>query len=232
MAPRGEQGRVQLRSSTGDVLTAADELEVMHKHWKGVFDLRSLAEQEWELLDGLDIQLEEVRAAVRALSLWKATMPGTAPSAAWKCGGDQLVIKLHAYLQHRWGPGILAHDAHLTQSWLHFLRKPGRTLRGPSDLRPIALQPGACKIFSSVMKCRLQPFVEALALRYPQFAYVPGRGTLEAISLVADHCDRVRAAVRAQRMDLHAKHAGVQQAPCSGGMLFTGLKYLMTWLCS
>ena len=67
------------------------------------------------------------------------------------------------------------------------------------------------------MKCRLQPFVEALALRYPQFAYVPGRGTLEAISLVADHCDRVRAAVRAQRMDLHAKHAGAQQAPCSGG---------------
>ena len=104
MAPRGEQGRVQLRSSMGDVLTAEDELEVMRKHWKGVFDLRSLAEQEWELLDGLDIQLEEVRAAVRALSLRKATMPGTAPSAAWKSGGDQLVIKLHAYLQHRWGP--------------------------------------------------------------------------------------------------------------------------------
>ena len=217
MAPRGEQGRVQLRSHSGDVLTAEEELEVMHKHWKGVFDLRTMPEQVWELQEGMDIKVEEVRAAMKALSLRKATMPGTAPSAAWKFGGDLLINKIHAYLQERWGPGILAHDTHLTQSWLHFLRKPGRTLRDPSDLRPIALQPGACKIFSHVMKRRLQPFVEELALRYPQFAYVPGRGTLEAISLVADHCDRVRAAVRAQRMDLHSKHAGVQQAPCSGG---------------
>ena len=217
MAPRGEPGRVQLRSTAGDVLTAEAELEVMRKHWSGVFDSRSLDEQEWELVDGMDIQLAEVRAAVRALSLRKATMPGTAPSAAWKYGGEALAVKLHAYLQIRWGPGVLAHDAHLVQSWLHFLRKPGRTLRDPSDLRPIALQPGACKILSSVMKRRLQPFVEALASRYPQFAYVPGRGTLEAISHVADHCDRVRAAVRAQRMDLHTKHAGVRQAPCSGG---------------
>ena len=217
MAPRGERGRVQLRTKDGDILTAEEELEVMHHYWQKVFDSRSLDVCAWQLQEGLDIQLGEVQVAIQALAVRKATMPGTAPSAAWKYGGDLLARKIHKMLQSAWGPGALVHDDFLTQSWLHFLSKPGRTLREPGDLRPIALQPGASKILSSILKRRLQPYVENIARNSPQFAYVAGRGTAEAISQAAGHCERVRAAVRAQKMDLRSKYKGVQQVPCAGG---------------
>ena len=213
MAPRGERGRVQLRTKNGDILTAEEELEVMRQYWQQVFDSRSLDVQAWQLQEGLDVQLGEVQVAIQALAVRKATMPGTAPSAAWKYGGDSLARKIHEMLQSAWGPGALVHDDFLTQSWLHFLSKPGRTLREPGDLRPIALQPGA----SSILKHRLQPYVEHIARSFPQFAYVAGRGTAEAISQAAGHCERVRAAVRAQKLDLRSKYQGAQQVPCAGG---------------
>ena len=98
MAARGERGRVQLRTKNGDILTAEEELEVMHQYWQQVFDSRSLDVQAWQLQEGLDVQLGEVQVAIQALAVRKATMPGTAPSAAWKYGGDSLARKIHEML--------------------------------------------------------------------------------------------------------------------------------------
>ena len=167
--------------------------------------------------EAVTVGLDEVSAALGALAARKATMPGTAPGAAWKYGGPRLAELLHGLVQRHWVAGNLRHDSFLTTSWLHFLEKPGRTLRSPADLRPIALQPGASKVFSALIKTRLQPYLCQIALRFPQFAYVAGRGTAEAISRVAQHCSRVRSMVRGQKQDLHSKHAGIQRASCAGG---------------
>ena len=217
MAPRLDRGRVQLRSPAGDILTADEEVEALYSHWKQVFDLRSLPEQEWVLCADMEVGLEEVRAVLCAMAARKATMPGTAPGAAWRYGGPRLAELVHGMIKRHWLAGSLRHDSFLTKSWLHFLEKPGRTLRSPSDLRPIALQPGASKIFSALIKARLQPYLRQVALCYPQFAYVEGRGTTEAIGRIAQHCSRVRSAVQGQKQDLRSKHAGIQRASCTGG---------------
>ena len=213
MAPRVERGRVQLRSKTGDVLT----VEEVYLRWRKVFDVRSLPAQDWFLLRPMDIGLDEVHAAIQALAARRASMPGTVPGVAWKFGGPSIAELMWGILQREWGAGKLQHDSFLTRSWLHFLEKPGRTLRDPSDLRPIALQPVASKVFSALIRNKLKPYLDQIILRYPQYAYVEGRGTAEAISRVAQHCSRVRNVVRGQKQDLRSKFAGIKKAACSGG---------------
>ena len=173
MAPRVERGRVQLRSKTGDVLTVEEEMEALYLHWRKVFDVRSLPAQDW-LLRPMDISLDEVHAAIQALAARKASMPGTAPGVAWKFGGPRIAELMWGILQREWGAGKLQHDSFLTRSWLHFFEKPGRTLRDPSDLRPIALQPVASKVFSALIRNKLKPYLGQIILRYPQYAYVEG----------------------------------------------------------
>ena len=144
-------------------------------------------------------------------------MPGTAPSVAWKYGGPRIAELMWGILQREWSAGKLQRDSYLTKSWLHFLEKPGRTLRDPSDLPPIALQPAASKVLSALIKVRLKPYLDQVVEHYPQFAYVEGRGTAEAIGRVAQHCSRIRSVVRGQKQDLHSKFAGIKKAACSGG---------------
>ena len=174
MAPKVERGRVQLRSKNGDILTAEEEMEALYQHWQKLFDMRSLPEQDWCLVNPIDIGLDEVRSALQSLVARKASVPGTALRVAWKYGGPRIM----------WGD--------------------------PSDLRPIALQPAASKVFSALIKVRLKPYLDQIVVHYPQFAHVEGRGTAEAIGRVAQHCSRIRSVVRGQKQDLRSKFAGVK----------------------
>ena len=105
----------------------------------------------------------------------------------------------------------------LQSAWLHFLPKAAKPVKGPADLRPIALQPVAGKVFSLVLKHKLQPYVDLILDKFPQYAYAKGRGTLEAIARVAQHCDHIRSIVHEQKMGLHEKKAGARKRPCAGG---------------
>ena len=60
--------RVQLRSKNGDILTAEEEMEALCQHWQKVFDMRSLPEQDWCLVNPMDIGLDEVRSAIQSLA--------------------------------------------------------------------------------------------------------------------------------------------------------------------
>ena len=70
---------------------------------------------------------------------------------------------------------------------------------------------------SILIRDKLQPFADAAAAAFPQFAYLCNSGTEQAIGRVAQHCSSVRAAIRGQSLTLHGKHAGVRRLPCSGG---------------
>ncbi|CAE7391527.1 unnamed protein product [Symbiodinium sp. CCMP2592] len=85
------------------------------------------------------------------------------------------------------------------------------------DLRPIALQSAAAKAVLTVFKQRLQPsFLEAMRT-LPQYAYVMGRSTHEAISRVAAHCKEVRDLLRSQSLTVFDRFEGARYTPCIGG---------------
>ncbi|CAE7730066.1 Pol [Symbiodinium sp. CCMP2592] len=217
LAPRQPRERVQLRDDHGAVLSVEAEQDAMLQHWTKVFDHRSIPVQGWVLSEALDVSWDEACQAMRKLSARKAVAPGCAPGAAWKYAPDEVVDCLQAYMQDVWSQGVIDLDPRLARAWLHFLTKAGRLCRKPGDLRPIALQPSAGKVLSIVLCARLQPHVDALAQAWPQFAYLQRRGTSEAITRVVAHCSAIRAQLKEQQRDIHARHAGVQVKPFVGG---------------
>ena len=221
LAPKQNRSRVQFRDEAGNVQSPAEELRTLHKFWSNVFHVPHVQHQQARLMHGLQFTESTVCQVLRAMQPRKAVYPGYASSAAWKVGADVVGPLLQRYLQQLFAPGLLTIPPQLTQAWLHFLPKPGKSNREPSHLRPIALQSIASKATSKLLRYHLQPFVDKLLLQCPQFAYTCNRGTTEAIARIVGHCNKVRAVLQGQTLDLHAEFAGVKRCECVGGaMLF------------
>ena len=94
-----------------------------------------------------------------------------------------------------------------TDSTLHFLTKPNKPAKRAQDLRPIALQSAGAKAVLLTVKDRLMPFLLAAMVQLPQYAYVAGRGTTEAILRVTLHCSQDRDVIQAQKMTIHDRFA-------------------------
>ncbi|CAE7357022.1 RTase, partial [Symbiodinium sp. KB8] len=217
LAPKQERGRVQLKGEDGGMLTAEAEIDALHTYWDGIFNDGAQA-HDTLLTEGVFVAAPEVLEVVARLPMRKAAMPGRAPCAAWKLAAEDVAPHLHAYVQQAWAPGPVHVPLYLTEAWLHFMSKPGRTLRTPGDLRPLALQTGGGKALSRLLKNQLTPFAERAALHVPQFAYLRNRDTHSAIARALTHIDKVRSITHGgQRLSIHARKAGVQQQRCAGG---------------
>ena len=105
-----------------------------------------------------------------------------------------------------------------TDSTLHFLTKPNKPAKRAQDLRPIALQSAGAKAVLLAIKDRLMPFFLEAMVRLPQYAYVAGRGTTEAILRVTLHCVNIREVIQTQKMTIHDRFAGARRAVCAGGI--------------
>ena len=217
LAPKQARGRVQLKGADGEMLTAEAEIDALHTYWDEVFNDGAQA-HDTLLTEGISVAATEVLEVVSRLPMRKAAMPGRAPCAAWKLAAEDVAPHLHAYVQQAWAPGPVCVPLYLTEAWLHFMSKPGRTLRTPGDLRPLALQTGGGKALSRLLKNQLTPFAERAALHVPQFAYLRNRDTHSAIARALTHIDKVRSITHGgQRLSIHARKAGVQQQRCAGG---------------
>ena len=217
LAPKQARGRVQLKGDDGGMLTAEAEIDALHTYWDGIFNDGAQA-HDTLLTEDVFVAASEVLDVVAKLPMRKAAMPGRAPCAAWKLAAEDVAPHLHAYVQQAWAPGPVHVPLYLTEAWLHFMSKPGRTLRTPGDLRPLALQTGGGKALSRLLKNQLTPFAERAALHVPQFAYLRNRDTHSAIARALSHIDKVRSITHGgQRLSIHARKAGVQQQRCAGG---------------
>ncbi|OLQ04150.1 hypothetical protein AK812_SmicGene12812 [Symbiodinium microadriaticum] len=171
LAPKQARGRVQLKGEHGEMLTAEAEIDTLHAYWDSIFNDGAQAHDSC-LAAGIQVTAQEVLEVVAKLPMRKAAMPGRAPCAAWKLAAEDVAPHLHAYVQQAWVPGPVSVPLYLTEAWLHFMSKPGRTLRTPGDLRPLALQTGGGKALSRLLKNQLTPHAERVALHVPQFAYL------------------------------------------------------------
>ncbi|CAE7494426.1 Pol, partial [Symbiodinium sp. KB8] len=183
------RGRVQLKGEHGEMLTAEAEIDTLHAYWDSIFNDGAQAHDSC-LAEGIQVTAQEVLEVVARLPMRKAAMPGRAPCAAWKLAAEDVAPHLHAYVQQAWAPGPVSVPLYLTEAWLHFMSKPGRTLRTPGDLRPLALQTGGGKALSRLLKNQLTPYAERLALHVPQFAYLRNRDAHSAIARALTHIDK------------------------------------------
>ena len=78
------------------------------------------------------------------------------------------------------------------RGWVVLLPKPNKPPTEPKALRPIALQTPLSKTIMSLFVQHAKHFALPGLVWYPQFAYLPGRGTWEAIARVTAHVREVQ----------------------------------------
>ena len=79
----------------------------------------------------------------------------------------------------------------------------------PKHLRPIGLSEVSSRVIGKVLQCRLRPHVETYLRDLPQWAYTPGRGTLDAALRVQAHCQQVMQECQPNRWTVRQARAGL-----------------------
>ena len=159
------------------------------------------------------LQLDEVelRTALGALKTHKAVPAHLAPIVAWKLCSVELVPHLLRIANRFTAAPDLWHAA--WWALLPNVTKP--TL--PKHLRPIGLSEVSSRVIGKVLQCRLRPYVEAYLQNLPQWAYTPGRGTLDATLRVQAHCQRVMKDCQPDNWTVREARAGLPRPQHQAG---------------
>ena len=104
---------------------------------------------------------------------------------------------------------------------LTFLTKPGKKGHRPDELRPIALLEPSGKCALGMFSSHLFPQISSRLFRLPQFAYLHGRGTDDAIQRVRDHCQQVRTLLDTHKYHVHAMATDNTMADVMGGLMLS-----------
>ena len=195
LAPKTPKRRIQLRDEQGKMQSHDQEHGQTVDYFRKLYD--GLRSPPSLLTKSITFEVEEIIAAIAKMSPAKVMPTCSAPTALWKWTSKSAAHILRQQFEHVFQPG----EVHIPSAWnvseLILLPKPGKSLRKPSDLRPISLLPPEMKILSSIIATRVRPQVQTYLASTPQFAYVAGRTLQDAVTRVTSHCSEVRTLVSA-----------------------------------
>ncbi|CAE7307540.1 Pol, partial [Symbiodinium sp. CCMP2456] len=104
LAPKSRFRKFQM-SQGGRVLTPAEELVVMRKHFMQIFNHDILPPDHTPAIPvhgTMHVSKEELRVFLDKLPARKAGAPNTVPGAVWRACSDLIATPLAAVLNHRW----------------------------------------------------------------------------------------------------------------------------------
>ena len=191
LSPKTKSRRMQLRSETGQLLNPYEEFCCLCQHVKTTWHGTPHVPRPHPP-PGVPFDIETLQKAIRCIPFTKATAPRSAPAPCWVVDPDIVAEKLWFSLLSWWNSVPI----YIPQSWkdatLFLMPKPGKPSTRPQQLRPLALQdPLGKAVLGIVAKIARDQCLHQLCQR-PQFAYLPKRGVLDAISRVVGHCQQVR----------------------------------------
>ena len=202
MRPKNPKRGIHIKTQEGRLQNNASELEAIKAYFSNVFSSEEPPIlSEWYLQGSLDISEDEIRKAVQSLSSRKALRRGQMPAALWIAGKEVVVKVLRRDFQQRFGPGPLTMPDDWHQAFVVLIPKPGKPPTSPANLRPISLLPAIPKLLARIAAQRIQPFLLDAVADIPQFAYIHGRQTADAIDRVLAHCQQIRCRVADNRFN-------------------------------
>ena len=203
LAPKTRHTAVQLRSAEGHILSPFQQAEILTTHYRKIYT-RTLPDPDREMrMPPLQLDVPELRAALDALKAHKAVPAHLAPVAIWKLCSAELVPHLQRIANNFVAAPDLWHAA-----WWALLPKITKPTL-PKHLRPIGLSEVSSRVIGKVLQCRLRPYVEAYLRDLPQWAYTPGRGTLDAALRVQAHCQQVMQKCQPNRWTVREARVGL-----------------------
>ena len=94
-------------------------------------------------------------------------------------------------------------------------------MKTANDTRPIALTDGLGKVILGVLTAAIKPKVMPTFNQLPIFAFIPGRGTEEAIMHVFQHCRQIRTQCENHNGSFWRRVAGASPESLAGGALLS-----------
>ena len=99
------------------------------------------------------------------------------------------------------------------------LAETGTALAPLAELRPLGLQDPSSKVLAGLVRNRIWQQAQPWLSTKPQYAYIPGRASDEAIGRVFAGCKHIRSCILDSGDTVHAKHRGSTPTQCQGGAL-------------
>ena len=183
------QERVQLRDEHGCFLSSSDEAGLLKSYSETLFGTG----EDFPLTGTkgrLGISPAEVKELISSIKVGKAVPRDSPPVVAWRSLGPQAHQHAAAVKNREIEQGILYSS--VTSSQISWLPKPPKKPDKPESLRPIGVIAPEGKILAGALRKRLKPALQTAMQGLPQFGFVPGRGTEEAICKALSHVDEAR----------------------------------------
>ena len=224
LAPKGRFRKFQMCKG-GDLLTPAEELEVMRKHFVQIFNHDHPGDSDTSSthnVEGADPSFpvchHELQVFLDKLPARKAGAPSTAPGAVWRACSDLISPILAGLLNQRWAHPPLTPPEPWARATLSLLLKPHKSGSAPKDFRPIGLLDALGKASISMLMSKMRADLEAYIRTSPQFAYLTGRSTSDALRRVYVHNSAARAMRLPSTRDPHYKRAGGKPVALQGAL--------------
>ena len=217
LAPKSKRVQVRIHGPNGEMLRDAAEHEAIVEYFEDLFQSQ---QESMNIERGTDaapqVTEKDVYDSLCLTKYGKAVPPQAAPSSAIKCCADILAQAItptvNACLQGAATPPRWA-NCHLA-----LIPKPHKVAKRPANLRPLGLQDCNAKAYARILKHLLLQDVATALASMPVFAYIPSRGTDDAIARVSDHCRRVRLIHQQQVSNVHTYRAHKPKLGAYGGL--------------
>ena len=218
LTPRTPYRAIRLHGSQGEALTAEEECQQFRDHFATVFCSDSPNQDPaLQTFQSLPFSYDELHHALAHAPVTKAVGPKALPNLLLRMLSEPLCDWLWHSLQHDW---CLHLHPHIPQgwkdAWLVLLAK--RRVKHATDVRPIALTDSLGRTILGLLTRALKKQVYPQITHLPIFAFVPNRGTLEALYFVCNHCRTVRTLCEAAS-NSYWKRSSAQ--PLVGGMMLS-----------
>ena len=211
LAPKTRRVHVQLRDAEGHIITPAEQATLLKKHYEAVYTGLQPQPERVAQIPSLQVTAEQLARALSLMPTHKAVPLHLAPIAAWKLCAQVVMPKLVTIVNDLEVTPDLWHRA-----WLALIPKLTKPTL-PKHLRPIGLSEVSNRMVTKVLQDRLRPYVEKYLEDIPQWAYIPGRSTLDAAARVQAHCQHIIRLCSPDRWTVREARAGLSRPNSHAG---------------
>ena len=217
-SPKQPRRRMQLRTTQGHIATPVEETAMLRQFvmdtWSGPPTFPTPAPP----FSGMPFTAEELERELSRIPACKAVARPCAPGMIWKSLAPYIAHAIHAQLATWWQRPTPYLPGWFRDSWMILIPKPHKPPVSPSALRPLALQEPISKCLVGLLtRAALRDALPKMII-LPLWAYLPGRGTQEALMRVASHCRATRTLMQTLRSTPHARQRGPLRPKVAGGL--------------
>ena len=218
LSPKTPKARMQLRDGKGHLLDLDSESNLVKNYMRLQFCDDSAVPLEPRWCSHLPFEEGELLASLRSTPAYKASPAHCPPALIIKNSAGIIAPILYHRLVLEWTESFAKIPDGWCTSWIHWIPKAGKAADQMSGWRGISLQSMIGKATLKAIVKRAMIFGKHQLQMDPQFAYLSGRSTHEAILRVIAHQTRTKTLGKNVAATHHELRLGSTRGELAGGM--------------